>query len=188
VVFDAIILAGAHSARLDGNDKALVEVGGKTLLQRAVEAAAAAERVIVVGPRRDAPLQVTWVQERPAGGGPVAALAAGLDEVRSEHVCVLGVDHPLVSQADIASLVESVAGDGAIAIDAQGRAQPLVAVYRLEALFDTVAGLHTVQRARVHELIAELALAPVVLGDAAMDCDTWEDISATDVMMMRQRR
>jgi molybdopterin-guanine dinucleotide biosynthesis protein A len=187
VVFDAIILAGASSARLDGADKALVEVGGKTLLQHALEAMAAADRIVVAGPRREAAMPVTWVQEKPAGGGPVAALAAGLELVLSDYVCLLGVDHPLVTDADIAHLLASVGADGAIAVDAQGRLQPLVAAYRTDALVGALAGLSRVHGARVNESIAGLELVLVELGDAATDCDTWDDVTRVEELMKLRR-
>ena len=77
--FDGIVLAGGSATRLGGVDKALVEAGGKPFLERAIEALADARRTIVVGPPREvtAP-SLLWVEESPAGGGPAAALGAGL--------------------------------------------------------------------------------------------------------------
>jgi molybdopterin-guanine dinucleotide biosynthesis protein A len=178
VTFDALILAGGHSTRLGGADKALVVVGGKTLLERAVDAVARAEQTIVAGRVRELTADVTWVQEDPPGGGPGAALAAGSRFVRAELVVVLAVDHPLVTQADIARLLKGVRGDGAIAVDPEGRDQPLVAVYRREALADALARSGRPTGARVGDLVGNLELGRVELGEAATDCDTWEAIDA----------
>jgi molybdopterin-guanine dinucleotide biosynthesis protein A len=146
VAFDALVLAGAHSARLGGADKALVSFEGMSLLERAVTAVRDAERVIAVGPRRDIglPVEVTWVQEDPPGGGPVAALAAGLAVTTAELVVVLAVDHPLIDREHITDLVECASGGGAVAHDDRGRRQPLVAVYRGPALRSAVRGLGAV--------------------------------------------
>lgn len=47
--FDAIILAGGRGSRLGGVDKGALPVGGRALLDRVLDAARAAERVVVVG-------------------------------------------------------------------------------------------------------------------------------------------
>jgi molybdopterin-guanine dinucleotide biosynthesis protein A len=187
VVFDALILAGARSARLDGRDKALIVVGGKTLLELTVEAVATAGRIIVAGPRRDLPAPVMWLQEDPAGAGPVAAIAAGLGAVRAETVMVLGVDHPLLTPTDVDRLVASMENDGAIALGPDGNEQPLVAAYRTRALAAALRALSVAQGARVLDLVAPLSLRPVDLGDAAKDCNTWHDIRAAEELTRTRR-
>jgi molybdopterin-guanine dinucleotide biosynthesis protein A len=183
--FDALVLAGATSARLDGSDKALVTVGGESLLELVLGAVSAAERIIVVGPQRDVAIEATWVQEEPPGAGPVAALAAGLRLVRSTLVVVSAVDHPLVTDEDISRLLASVSADGAIAVSDDGRLQPLLAAYRHRALTLALERLPSGGRrpsrtsaARVWELVGTLDLARVDLGLHARDCDTWADIEA----------
>jgi molybdopterin-guanine dinucleotide biosynthesis protein A len=76
--FVAVILAGGRASRLSGLDKMSIEVGGRSLLQRSVDAVAGAEPVVVVGPCRAVVGEVVWTRERPPGAGPVAALAAGI--------------------------------------------------------------------------------------------------------------
>jgi molybdopterin-guanine dinucleotide biosynthesis protein A len=183
MTFDAIVLAGARSRRLDGSDKALVRIGGKTLLEIVLEAVSAARRTIVVGPQRDVPIGATWVQEEPPAAGPVAALAAGLLLVRSNLVAVVAVDHPLVTSEDITLLLGAVSADGAVAVCDDGRPQPLLAAYRLLALNLALERLtsgkrHGLRGARVGDLVATLDLAPVDLGLHARDCDTWADVEA----------
>lgn len=85
LVYDAIILAGGRATRLGGVQKAAVEIGGRALLDIALEAAAGASRVVVVGPeelrrdtRRGDAASVRFVREEPRFGGPVAGIAAGL--------------------------------------------------------------------------------------------------------------
>jgi molybdopterin-guanine dinucleotide biosynthesis protein A len=187
VVFDAVILAGGPSARLGGADKALVSFGGVTLFERAVAAVRDAERIIGVGPQRDVGLSagVTWVQEDPPGGGPVAALAAGLSLVAADLVAVLAVDHPLITGEHIATLLASVSRDGAMALDDRRRRQPLLAVYRSAALRTAMLGLPLTQGASLRALTNGLALEQVNLGDAAIDCDTWEAIEAAGMVARR---
>ncbi|HWU31477.1 MAG TPA: NTP transferase domain-containing protein, partial [Marmoricola sp.] len=85
IPYSAIILAGAFSERLQA-DKALADLGGKTLLQHVLDAVDDAASITVVGPERAIPNLVTWCQEEPAGGGPVAAFAAGLSFATTETV------------------------------------------------------------------------------------------------------
>ncbi|MHB8451581.1 MAG: molybdenum cofactor guanylyltransferase, partial [Mycobacteriales bacterium] len=73
--FAVIVLAGGRARRLGGVDKPAQLVGGRTLLDRVLAAAAGAERRIVVGPARPGalPRGVEVCCEEPPGGGPAAA-------------------------------------------------------------------------------------------------------------------
>ena len=48
--FCGVVLAGGTAARMDGVDKASVELAGRTLLEYAVDAFLDADEVVVVGP------------------------------------------------------------------------------------------------------------------------------------------
>ncbi|MGH2820743.1 MAG: molybdenum cofactor guanylyltransferase, partial [Actinomycetota bacterium] len=125
--FDAVILSGGAAGRLGGADKAELEVGGVRLLDRVLGAVPEADRVIVVGPRGSLDRAVVWAREDPPGGGPVAALAAGVAHVRAGVVVVLAVDLPFVDRSLVATLREAVGdADGALARDDGGRDQPLL--------------------------------------------------------------
>ncbi len=105
-----VILAGGRGLRLGGRDKALLEVGGATLLERAVGAAerAGASEIVVVGPARPGyGHRVRWVREEPAGGGPGAALLAGRDAVTAgvQHIAVWAVDMPGITGELLARLL-----------------------------------------------------------------------------------
>lgn len=174
---DAIVLAGGTAARLGGIDKADVVVGGRTLLERALDATRAASSVVVVGPRRPTSRRVRWTREEPPGGGPVAGLAAGLRCAAAAQVVVLAVDLPLLSPDHIAALEQAAAGrDGAMFVDAAGRDQPLAAVYRAGALRRALERLGEVNGAPMRALVGGLDVARVEEGDATLDCDTEEDV------------
>ncbi|SDK53629.1 DUF6457 domain-containing protein [Streptomyces indicus] len=85
--YDAVVLAGGAAKRLGGVDKPAVQVGGRALLDRVLGACAAAGTTVVVAPPRPTVRPVVWAREEPAGGGPLAALAAGVDalERAREH-------------------------------------------------------------------------------------------------------
>ena len=176
--FDGIVLAGGSATRLGGVDKALVEAGGKPFLERAIEALAGARRTIVVGPRREvtAP-SLLWVEESPAGGGPAAALGAGLEMVTQSWVVVLAVDMPLVDARLVAALAEAgAARDGAVLVDERGRAQPLAAIYRATALRQRVELFGPLSGAPVTRLVHDLRLGRVAAGERGLDCDTWAEV------------
>ncbi len=178
--FDAIILAGGAAIRMGGRDKAELEVGGRRLLDVALAAIEGARRIVVVGPRRTAPREVLWTREEPAGGGPVAAVAAGLEEVRSLTVAILAVDLPFAQPGSVATLLEAARGqpDGAIAIDADGRDQPLLAVYAVDAIRAALTRVEDPAGASMRNLIHGLEVARIGLGPASFDCDTWEQLVA----------
>lgn len=180
----AVILTGGTAARMDGVDKASVEVDGVTLLERALHATMAALDVVVVGDPVPTSRPATFTREDPRYGGPAAGLLAGLDRLRPglDLVCALAVDMPRVEAGTVARLTWAVEGapevDGACLVDANGRRQPLAAVYRTASL----------QRARpadqgdehglpMHRLVGALDLVEVpAIGAEAHDVDTWEDV------------
>ena len=74
---DLVVLAGGRGTRMGGRDKASIELGGRTLLERVLTADLGG-RVVVVG-ETAVPDGVRRTVEDPPGGGPVAGIGAGLD-------------------------------------------------------------------------------------------------------------
>ncbi|WP_031072039.1 NTP transferase domain-containing protein [Streptomyces sp. NRRL S-118] len=182
---DVVVLAGGAAKRLGGADKPGLSVGGRALLDRVLAACREATRVVVVGDRRPTVRPVVWAREEPPGGGPVAALAAGLRHVEAGHVVVLSGDLPFLGEDSVRTLTDALeAGDneGALTVDAEGRDQPLVAAYRTEPLRREIALLATeygsLSGLPLRLLVQELDVARVPLGPfASFDCDTWEDLA-----------
>lgn len=176
-MYDAVVLAGGAARRLGGADKPGVEVGGVTLLQRTVTAVGDAATLVVVGPPRQLDgAAVVWCREHPPGGGPVAALAAGLPATSADLVVVLAADLPWVAPA-VPRLVAAVPADGvAVLTDADGRVNYLAAAWQRSAL---VAALARVQPAgaAMRQLLTDVATVLVADQGAGRDCDTWSDIT-----------
>ena len=173
--WDAVVLAGGRARRMAGDDKLLLDVGGRPMLSRVVEAVAGASRVVVVGPRRviDVDRDVEWCREQPEGSGPAAALRAGLDKVISETVVVVAGDQPFIDAATVAALVAAIRDDGAVAVDASLQPQWLCSAWRTSAL--RLAPLAANESLRV--ALGRLRWRPLqVDGHAALDCDTPEDL------------
>jgi molybdopterin-guanine dinucleotide biosynthesis protein A len=180
----AVVLTGGTAARLDGADKASLEVDGVTLLERALHAVMAALDVVVVGEQVPTSRPVTFTREDPPHGGPAAGLLAGLDRLRPglDLVCALAVDMPRVEAGTVARLTWAVEGDPAVdaacLVDDAGRRQPLAAVYRVAAL---QAARPTAREDEhglaMHRLVGGLRVAEVpAIGREARDVDTWEDV------------
>lgn len=171
--YDAIVLAGGRSSRAR-SDKLRWTREQRTLLQHAIDAVGTAARVVVVGPEPPGPYQphVRYRREDPPFSGPVAAIAAGLDEVTQDVTVVLAGDLPLAGPAIPELLSHLAAGrDGVVLVDVQGVRQPLLAAYRtawLRGQVGAAAGGASVRSLLVEARIGEL---PDAWG-AAQDVDT----------------
>lgn len=177
--WDAVVLAGGRGRRLGGVDKPGLVVAGRTLLDIALNACVDARTTVVVGPRRPTSRPVIWVREEPPGGGPLAALAAGVRVLPpgGECVVVVAADLPAVSAGAVRSLVDQVAADGAVAVDAEGTRQPLLAAYRRDALRRAFAAVGTLHGRPMHALVEHLSLAEVHAPAATADIDTPGDLA-----------
>ncbi len=186
--FAAIVVAGGAGTRLSGVSKPGLVIAGRTLMDRALDACAGASHVVIVGGvhlKRDGAL---WACEDPPGSGPAAGLAAGLvalDAVgdASALVLVLGADAPrahfavagLLARAGDAT--DGMGGlDGAWLVDGSGVPQPLVAVYRREAIAARCA-VDAAPGASLRRVTDGLHMAAVDdVHGASRDVDTWEDV------------
>lgn len=177
--WSAVVLAGGRGARLGGVDKAGVEIGGRTLLDRVLDAVGDAREVVVVGEPAPTERPVTFTRESPRHGGPAAGLLAGLDALLdvSPYVAVVAVDMPRLTTGTLRRLADAAADrDGAVLVDATGRRQLAVVV--------SSARLHEVRpdRERQHDLALWRLLAPLdlvevpAIGDEHRDVDTLSDL------------
>ncbi|MFF7447542.1 MULTISPECIES: NTP transferase domain-containing protein [unclassified Streptomyces] len=148
--YDVVVLAGGAARRLGGADKPGVRVGGRALLDRVLAACADARTTVVVADPRPTARPVTWAREDPPGGGPLAALGAGLDHTTAPDVVVLSADLPFLAADTVRHLLTALrttGAEGALLADAEGRDQPLVAAYRASALRRELAALTAGQAA-----------------------------------------
>ncbi|MCK1822672.1 NTP transferase domain-containing protein [Streptomyces sp. XM83C] len=181
---DAVVLAGGGARRLGGADKPAVRVGGRTLLDRVLAACADAAVTVVVADPRPTARPVRWVREDPPGGGPLAALEAGLRHTTADRVVVLSADLPFLAAPTVRGLLaalDATGADGALLTDGDGRDQPLVAAYRTPALRRELAAFtarHTALTGLpLRRLTSGLDLTRVPDPVASFDCDTWDDIA-----------
>jgi molybdopterin-guanine dinucleotide biosynthesis protein A len=179
--YTAVVLAGGRAARLGGRAKPQLEVGGRTMLGAVLAAVADADRRVVVGPPQPLPEDVVRVREAPPGGGPVAALRAGLPEVTTDVVAVLAGDLPFLTAGLVAELRRGLSADGILVVDETGRDQLLLGVWRSTALRSALAD--TTGPTSLRRVLAPLALqrlrpaVPPGTPPPWMDCDTPADLA-----------
>lgn len=190
----AVVLAGGAARRMGGVDKAALVVGGASLLDRVLAALVDAAAIVVVGPRRTVrgPDRVTFAQEDPPGGGPVAGLAAALPLVTAPLVALVAADLPFLNAATVTRLRagvgvggEPAAGqpldgallDGALLVDPDGRDQLLMGVWRTAALRTAIPAAP--RGVALRAVLAGLRVARLP-ADArtCADCDTPTDLEA----------
>ncbi|KTR43295.1 hypothetical protein NS263_00450 [Curtobacterium oceanosedimentum] len=180
---DAVLLAGGRASRMGGIDKTALVADGLALSDHAVRAAAGARSVVLVGLRdgRTAPDGVVLTREDPPFGGPVAGIAAGLAAITESAPWTLVLACDLVRPERAVSVLFGAADDeadvdGFVAVDQDGRRQPLLALYRSDALRAAVRVLGDPTGAAVRRLTADLRLVDVPLSaDLCADVDEPED-------------
>ena len=143
-----VVLCGGTSRRLGGVDKTRESLAGTTVMDHLLDAIPSGWAVVCVGERRATTRSVRWCRESPAGGGPVAGIAAGLDHLEhlghlsaeklTAEICVVvGGDMPFAAAA-LPTLVDALNAqpglDAVLAADPDGRTQPLLAAYRSKVL------------------------------------------------------
>lgn len=173
----AVVLTGGSAVRLDGADKAGLELGGRTLLERALAALADVTEVVVVGEEVPTSRPVTFRREEPPGGGPLAGLLAGLDGFMRtpRRVLVLAVDMPFVDPHTVSRLCVDQGTQGSVLVDDSGRRQYLCAVYDTKAL--RIAAPPDAQGGSMRSVVDRLNIAEVpAVGHEARDVDTWADV------------
>ena len=177
--FCAVVLAGGTAVRLDGADKASVELRGRTLLTHALDALVDAADVVVVGDAVPTHRPVTFTRESPRHGGPVAALLTGRDALLRDPttLAVLAVDMPLVGPGTFVRLHRAAQDrDGAVLLAPDGRHSLALVLHtdRLDAVRPTLEEQHGMALRR---LLARLDLAEVASrGQEHRDVDTWADL------------
>ncbi len=181
--FDAIVLSGGGSSRL-GRDKLRELVGERTLLARVTLAVDDAQRVIVVGDPSGASRCDIAVSEQPSGGGPVAAIAAGLAEVGADVVVVVAGDLPFLTPTAVDELCRALDEHGvdvAVAVDDEDREQPLLAAWRADRLRAAVDGVGLPDGAAMRAVLrgATTQVRVSLGGDPVpwWDCDTPEELA-----------
>jgi molybdopterin-guanine dinucleotide biosynthesis protein A len=167
-----------------GTDKALLCLGGATLLRRAVDVLArVTPRVVLASGTRTRPGGLECVLDEIESAGPLAGLAAVLARVERERVayaCVLACDMPRVDATlfrRLLRLVRETNTEAALAATPDGD-EPLCAVYHVRALPTVRRALARGDR-RMNAFHEDIAVARLALPRASLhNLNTREDFLA----------
>ena len=203
--FDAVILAGGRSSRLNGEPKALLRYNSQSLLRRTLNSVRAARRIAVVGPDElrveldafiDAEPGTTVVltREDPPFSGPAAGIGAAVKVLREGSAnddggaafrapltLILACDMPALGtlpQLLLDAAERNPAVQLVLPVDTDGRTQPLASCIDSAALDAAVAGYGPDGLAGmpVLKLLERMESLKLPLASTATaDVDTWDD-------------
>jgi molybdopterin-guanine dinucleotide biosynthesis protein A len=128
----AFVLAGGKSSRM-GVDKAFIQLGGRTLLDRALElTGTVATRVRILGSREKFGSYGAVVEDEFPEHGPLGGIHAALRVSDTDLNLILAVDMPFVDKRFLEYLRERAEHGTAMVTTprGEGRWQPLCAIYR----------------------------------------------------------
>jgi molybdopterin-guanine dinucleotide biosynthesis protein A len=167
----AAILAGGQGRRLGGVQKPLLEVGGRTVLERTVAAVAplAGALFLVGDPALLGGLGHRVVADRRPGQGPLAGLEAALAESPAETLLLLGGDMPFLTTALLERLLGEAPGADVVCMAGERGLEPLCARYHRRLLGQVTALLDGGERsvqALLEALAGSAALAALPPRDA----------------------
>jgi molybdopterin-guanine dinucleotide biosynthesis protein A len=127
-----VIQAGGRSTRMGGEPKALLELGGKRIIEHVVNAVASVlDDLLVVTntPERYAFLGLPMVPDAYPDGGALGGIYTGLRAAGGDAAFTVACDMPFVHPAIVRMVVER-AGDGDVVIPRTGaQLETLHAVY-----------------------------------------------------------
>lgn len=125
-----LVLAGGRGTRM-GADKAVIEIGGVRLVDRAVRLLSGIchEVLVATGER---PLTVPGarcIADAAGGQGPMAGIVAGLQHASTPLIAVVAVDMPNASADVLRALAALWEGEAGVAPQVDGILEPLHALY-----------------------------------------------------------
>ncbi|MGZ0186406.1 MAG: molybdenum cofactor guanylyltransferase [Alphaproteobacteria bacterium] len=144
-----VILAGGKGRRLGGRNKALIEVGGAPLLDRARAALQAADFLALAGGSTMTEASASGLELLPDAApntGPLAGLAAGLawaEAAGADWLLSTPVDAPFMTPAVFEALLNTASSDlDAVIAEADGRTHWLSAIWRPQLAERAFAACH----------------------------------------------
>ena len=140
----AVLLTGGESRRM-GKDKATALFQGKPLWQvqlNLLRELRPAE--IFLSARSDPgwrPADVTFAADKPPSRGPLSGVAASLGRIRTKHLITLAIDMPFMNEKYLRFLCDQTEPGRGVLPMIGGRAEPLAAIYPVEAHIDFMLAL-----------------------------------------------
>jgi molybdopterin-guanine dinucleotide biosynthesis protein A len=145
-----IVLAGGKSSRL-GRDKASVELGGQTLLQRSVNNLEflGSDIVVVAAPQQHLPevnssARLHIVRDITSGKGPLVGIYSGLLNLKYDYGFVVACDMPFIKPELIKTMIRLVPGCDVVMPRRAEGFEPLHSIYSRSCIgpIETLLGLN----------------------------------------------
>ena len=173
-----MILTGGSSSRF-GSDKSSILFAGETLVNRLLRTLPAGP-IVIVGPQFDQSARTAlFAQENPPGGGPVAAIHAGLMGVSTEFVAIIATDMPFAAEVISSLIARTCLSDALLPLDESKQAQLLCGLYRSDSLREAIVRLGNPANKSMRALIAGLTIETLVINPHSttklLDIDTQTD-------------
>ena len=180
----AFILAGGKSARM-GSDKAFLELGGRSLLIRALDLAQAVtpDVKIVGAPEKFAAFAPAVPDIYPARG-PLGGIHAALFNSTTDYNLILAVDLPFVEESFLHYLIAEAQSSGAVVTvpSAVGYFHPLCTVYR-KAFLPTADRALAEGRNKLDALFSEVQVRVISeeeLQSAGFDAEIFRNLNTPE--------
>lgn len=164
-----VLLAGGQSRRMEGQDKALAEIGGQRMIDRVLERLRPQAGTVLLSAPHDYATGLTTIPDETIGPlGPVGAIRAIAAHVASQggDSFVTGpVDAPFVPQ----DLVARLCATGPMAMaEAGGALQPVFALWSARAVLAALPEDRCGERWSLHRLGEALGAIGVPFDDASV--------------------
>ena len=149
----AVILAGGKGRRIDGQDKGLIELGGKPLIEHILEAVRPQVASILINANRNSERYGEYgypviPDDMSDFQGPLAGIAIGMEHAHTPYIITLPCDGPFVPDDMVSHLGQALVRDDAdLAIAHDGvRMQPVHALLPVSLLNSLKAFLASGER------------------------------------------
>jgi molybdenum cofactor guanylyltransferase len=140
----AVLLAGGESRRM-GQDKATLVLQGRRLWEIQLDLLRKLRpKEIFLSARSDPgwrPPDVHFAPDQTPSRGPLSGLAATLPRIRTDHLLVLAIDMPLMTEDFLRSLNNLIKPSCGVVPMLGDRAEPLAAIYPKGADSNIIAAL-----------------------------------------------
>ncbi len=158
------ILAGGRAARLDGLDKAWLERDGVPQVLRIARLFDSQVTTVIASANRNLSRYIDHgiapVADGLAGAGPMAGLDAMSRACRTRWLLTIPVDVICLNECLLQALAAEASTIGAFAVDDDG-SQPLVALWRMDALREVIASAIASRDFAIHALQQRMKMARV---------------------------
>jgi len=175
----AVVLAGGKSSRM-GEDKSLMRLEGRTLIERVVEQLHPLLDEVVIGANDTEKLEflkLRVIADEITDHGPLMGLVSCLFQSRFDLNFVTGCDIPEMNQGLIEKMITEAGGVDAVVPRSQdGRVEPLFAIYR-KSVVEPARALLAAGKRKMTDLLARARVKYVDMpaGDWCRNLNTMED-------------